>query len=169
MSRRQVKPGTALVNGCLELLAAEHVPAIRMNTGTFVFTDDKGKRRRFAAGEPGMADIMAFIPPENIRVVPPRPTVVPTSDMVRDQLPDIGTHGFTIERAMKRRRKAVPPRHFGSSASSVLAGSRQHKKSFSSASPRGGTRTCWSPIATNWPRGCVSGKSKLTLKPTEVA
>jgi hypothetical protein len=102
MSRRQVKPGTALVNGCLELLAAEHVPAIRMNTGTFVFTDDKGKRRRFAAGEPGMADIMAFIPPENIRVVPPRPTVVPTSDMVRDQLPDIGTHGFTIERAMKR-------------------------------------------------------------------
>lgn len=50
----------------LDWLAAEHILAFRMNSGSVV-SEYKGKSRLLSFGVPGMSDILAF--PKNNRVV----------------------------------------------------------------------------------------------------
>jgi hypothetical protein len=58
MSRRQTPEG-GLLRAVMELLAAEHVFSLRMNTGA-MFGSHNGKRWAVKFGLPGCADILAF-------------------------------------------------------------------------------------------------------------
>ena len=58
MKRKQTPEG-ALLRLTLDLLAAEHIFALRMQTGATVSTY-KGKTRMVRYGVPGMGDVLAF-------------------------------------------------------------------------------------------------------------
>ena len=53
--RRAIKPEAGVQRAILDLLAAEHVLAFRMNSGVL-----KTERRFVRFGVPGMADVLAF-------------------------------------------------------------------------------------------------------------
>jgi hypothetical protein len=58
MTRHTPTPEACALSACLDLLAAERVWSIRLNTGSFAFGEGR-ERRFFRAGVAGMADILA--------------------------------------------------------------------------------------------------------------
>jgi hypothetical protein len=54
-----VTPEGGVIKAILDLLAAEKVPAFRMNSGAVV-SEHQGKKRMFRFGQKGMADVLAM-------------------------------------------------------------------------------------------------------------